>query len=115
MDTAEGLKAENIRVEYSLSIPQPAVHNKSGGIYLSDVSQFSIQNSLFRYLKSSNQAGGGAIYIEESEAAKVQINDGVLRRKIISNSMFENCSSISNGGALAVINVANLEIESTVL
>lgn len=77
IQAADRLSLTNVKVEHSISKPMQPNYNKSSGVYLSNLLELSIQNSSFRYLQGTNQAGGGAIFMEESDSMKT---GGQLKR-----------------------------------
>jgi predicted outer membrane repeat protein len=78
------------------------------GLYLNEITRLFIRESVFKNLKSfTDQALGGALRIIQSEENKSSQN-----KFLITGSLFQNCTSTA-GGAVAMINLGNAQIEKT--
>ncbi|TNV88029.1 hypothetical protein FGO68_gene8850 [Halteria grandinella] len=96
------------RVTSSIENKYRSFSTKSSGFYFKNIQSLNISQSTFKNLQGQGTSsdGGGGMIVEYTEDIQT---DPVL----ISDSIFANCSSLSNGGALTLIDAKNSIIERT--
>lgn len=85
---------------------QVAISSVPSGIVIKNSENTLISGCKFKnFLSASDERGGGALSISDSSNNKTK-----TKSVIIESTLFEGCSSTSNGGALALYDVSGAQI-----